>query len=1021
MKIARGTLLVIALVAAAALELGACARTSPQRRRAQQLYQQAEQAGLAGRADEQLRLLLTGLVVDPTYLPLLAEIAGGGAVVAAGEKYKPVIEQAIAQIEDRAQAHCIQRVLYLQLENRRAKSSPRPQQGSPDCRRFYDLLNAPQDHGPVAFQFWRRYPESSALTYALHTTLLFTGQSQHALELGQIVVRAANPRVRLFGYLMMYHAARQLRLDNRLAQVDSVARADLGRFRYPIRYAYLRGTEQHAEISVDSIVAQPDWLGRLLIASDFGTASYENGQLAQSDRLWNVLLADYAELTWMQGRALQMRGRTHMKAGRLAQAEADLLAARGPTEMSGDSTLLVQIHHNLFHVYEGLGDRQRALASGYAYIESAGDSALVSARMMAHHDVGWYHWRFGEYERARPLLDRMLAIIDTLDSHWHFAGEYYERIGDLDRALYYYDLAARREHGDYRSVARRAVLAARMGDTTNALRLASLHDQAQGPRYPEFTPQLPGILADFGRLERAAVAAEAATAAARARGQAAAVATLLLERAGLEIRRGRAERAWLLADSAQISARAVAAFETEMLAAGVSALAHVIARGASVEPLRRLTDRAALAQLPQLNLQLLTLLARGYAAQGQLRPALGAYARSAALNDSLASSLGTDVDRARFRSARNDVTAEALRLIIARGDAQAYVEWSIRRKARGVSNGRDRTAPRPGRGEAIIDFVVLDSVVAALVITPARTAIQVLPVRADSLREQVARLRTALTPRVGPLLDLTRARFDAPLARMLYDQLIRPLDLAGADRLVLVADGALHYLPFEALLASSRSDDFLLRHFTTRYAPSLDLAHAPPAVVQGRAIFFSSTAVETGAELEAVVGATRNQSRILMNRIADAREEQVRQEVADAQIVHFAAHATTNDAAPAFAFLALRAAGDDDGRLHAFEIEKLRFNRALVVLSGCDTGGGRIAGGEGVLSLSRAFLRAGASATVATLWPVGNGTPEIMSTFYSQLSRGADPASALREAKLLALQGRYQSPLYWAAFVLIAA
>ena len=74
------------------------------------------------------------------------------------------------------------------------------------------------------------------------------------------------------------------------------------------------------------------------------------------------------------------------------------------------------------------------------------------------------------------------------------------------------------------------------------------------------------------------------------------------------------------------------------------------------------------------------------------------------------------------------------------------------------------------------------------------------------------------------------------------------------------------------------------------------------------------------------------------------------------------------------------------------------------------------------MSLSRAFLRAGAGGTVATLWPVGPATPDLMAAFYGALAEGATPARALRSAKLVLRSGAaYPNPYYWAPFTLVSA
>ncbi len=76
--------------------------------------------------------------------------------------------------------------------------------------------------------------------------------------------------------------------------------------------------------------------------------------------------------------------------------------------------------------------------------------------------------------------------------------------------------------------------------------------------------------------------------------------------------------------------------------------------------------------------------------------------------------------------------------------------------------------------------------------------------------------------------------------------------------------------------------------------------------------------------------------------------------------------------------------------------------------------------GEGVLSLSRAFLRAGARGTIATLWPVGPPAADLMARFYPRLAAGEPPAEALAAAKRELRRGRWGHPLYWAPFVLVS-
>ncbi len=92
----------------------------------------------------------------------------------------------------------------------------------------------------------------------------------------------------------------------------------------------------------------------------------------------------------------------------------------------------------------------------------------------------------------------------------------------------------------------------------------------------------------------------------------------------------------------------------------------------------------------------------------------------------------------------------------------------------------------------------------------------------------------------------------------------------------------------------------------------------------------------------------------------------------------------------------------EDGILQAWEIfERVRLKADLVVLSACDTGRGKDLGGEGLLSLTRAFQFAGARSVVASLWQVPDeGSADLMIRFYHHLKNGEAAADALRGAQL---------------------
>ena len=133
-------------------------------------------------------------------------------------------------------------------------------------------------------------------------------------------------------------------------------------------------------------------------------------------------------------------------------------------------------------------------------------------------------------------------------------------------------------------------------------------------------------------------------------------------------------------------------------------------------------------------------------------------------------------------------------------------------------------------------------------------------------------------------------------------------------------------------------------------------------------------------------------------------------------IIHLATHANSNDSiSPWIAF--------NDGKIN---LEKLYLttNKAdLVVLSACQTNTGKLAVGEGIMSLSRGFFKTGAKSVISSLWNVDDkSTTKIMIDFYKNLKNGQTKSGALRDSKLKYLKNSSlsdKSPYYWASFVLI--
>lgn len=150
----------------------------------------------------------------------------------------------------------------------------------------------------------------------------------------------------------------------------------------------------------------------------------------------------------------------------------------------------------------------------------------------------------------------------------------------------------------------------------------------------------------------------------------------------------------------------------------------------------------------------------------------------------------------------------------------------------------------------------------------------------------------------------------------------------------------------------------------------------------------------------------------------EATKATILQKMPRARIIHLATNAIADRERGMGSAIALAPSGNDNGLLTAEEILDLKLNAELVVLSGCDTGLGRITE-DGVIGLGRSFIAAGIPSVIVSLGYVSDeATAFLMTEFYRNLSSTPDKAQALRSA-MLATMKKYPNPQDWGAFTLI--
>ncbi|MCG6186787.1 CHAT domain-containing protein [Maribellus maritimus] len=312
-------------------------------------------------------------------------------------------------------------------------------------------------------------------------------------------------------------------------------------------------------------------------------------------------------------------------------------------------------------------------------------------------------------------------------------------------------------------------------------------------------------------------------------------------------------------------------------------------------------------------------------------------------------------------------------------------------------------------------------------------------------------------------------------AHQLFSLLI-PDDIVAGNykKMIVIPDGALTVLPFEALLTDSVAPGvkpefwpFLLNKIEISYSPSLAiwlklnsenglndkedsfLAFAPvfksqvePGVAEAdlqdenmlrtyqtklNELWLAplQASEQEILKIDSLFYFNHLTSRVFVN-LQSSKAQIKQQNLRDFKFIHIATHGFIDKNNPDLSglFFAPGLEHNSENILYTGEIYNLQFDAELITLSACETGLGKIAEGEGMLGFSRAFLYSGAKNLLLSLWKVDDtSTSEMMVPFYDGIiERAMNISESLHAAKLkLVKNSRYSHPYYWAPFVLIGS
>ncbi|MEL6305032.1 MAG: CHAT domain-containing protein, partial [Bacteroidota bacterium] len=270
------------------------------------------------------------------------------------------------------------------------------------------------------------------------------------------------------------------------------------------------------------------------------------------------------------------------------------------------------------------------------------------------------------------------------------------------------------------------------------------------------------------------------------------------------------------------------------------------------------------------------------------------------------------------------------------------------------------------------------------------------------------------------LLNVSSVSQNEAISKNLYKWLGMNQVDRNKDRLIVIPNNILGYLPFETL--QNEKGEMLFEKFSISYAPSVRLVHQLSIDKRNNDKSWAGFLTDTNSEvsLDAANNEVAQLSNLLKGDVfkgSEASSISLFEAASTYDIIHLALHSKADANNPLFSKIYF-----DEEVINAADIYGSTISSKMVVLSSCESGSGQLKKGEGVMSLSRAFTYAGAASTVVSLWEVPDKeTARIMTLFYQHLKQGKAKDVALCDAKLEYLNttedALLKHPYYWAGFV----
>jgi|GEM_PF-5079684 len=362
----------------------------------------------------------------------------------------------------------------------------------------------------------------------------------------------------------------------------------------------------------------------------------------------------------------------------------------------------------------------------------------------------------------------------------------------------------------------------------------------------------------------------------------------------------------------------------------------------------------------------------------------------------------TDIDSLQAELAKLTVELDAVK-----GTISEQNPGYVRSRYESLFLSVDEVRSHLNENETMVNFLQTDSILFRSALTLNSHELVALPWSSrqeDRLQRFISSMKTPFSSKV----ELSSYRVEA---RYWNNYLLSELDLP--ENIVILPDGVLNFLPFEALVNADDEPLLLSHNINYGYSASTVYAGRLKNKTRGNLVFapvdysYDNLATLTNSESEAE-RLPKSKTTFLFR--DEATKANLFNSWSDREVLHISSHAQVGEGEVPWI-------GGRDEKIYLPELYNQRLDANLVVLSACETSVGDEVKGEGVMSLARGFFHSGAESVMASLWRVNEeSTAEIMDSFYRYIRQGKPKATALRMAKLdyyneNTMEG--QSPYYW--------